>query len=440
MTKTKKILLICVGALLAAVLIFFGCKKGVELYNTKNAEELFAAGDYAGAREWYEKNGSAEDMARCDYELNREAYEAAEEKLANGEYDEARLAFDALGDFEDAADRALECGFLKARALTGAESYTDALDALTSLPENYAGAKELANEAREGLYQQALTATYECRMDEAIMLWNSLGSYKDSEALLKRCMSRIVSMASGEELAENAPYSGKEIGDGTLYWHRIGLIYVPKECNADTRCMIFYPGGYDSVLANAYYQDYIYAGTSPNAIILYMYRNGFYDMETRMEEAYRTLEAAAIENNVFLHDMVVCGASNGAYTAVNTAAYLYENYGIAVRYVLTFDAGAHWAHTDKVLTPEQCDLTAKAGTAFLLLEGAGVGMNKSAIHTMVRHGNNVTIVRCQNDGHYGIIYDAIYKGMLDWVLGNGEQPTDANYTYIPLDLTSTYPE
>ena len=72
-TKTKKILLICALTLSAAVLLFFGCKKGVELYNAKNADELFAAGDYAGAREWYEKNGSAEDIARCDYELDREA-------------------------------------------------------------------------------------------------------------------------------------------------------------------------------------------------------------------------------------------------------------------------------------------------------------------------------------------------------------------------------
>ena len=52
-TKTKKILLICALTLSAAVLLFFGCKKGVELYNAKNADELFAAGDYAGAREWY---------------------------------------------------------------------------------------------------------------------------------------------------------------------------------------------------------------------------------------------------------------------------------------------------------------------------------------------------------------------------------------------------
>ena len=98
-TKTKKILLICALTLSAAVLLFFGCKKGVELYNAKNADELFAAGDYAGAREWYEKNGSAEDIARCDYELDREAYEAAAAQLAAGEYDAARLAFEALGDF-----------------------------------------------------------------------------------------------------------------------------------------------------------------------------------------------------------------------------------------------------------------------------------------------------------------------------------------------------
>ena len=65
--KTKNILLICALTLSAAVLLFFGCKKGVELYNAKNADELFAAGDYAGAREWYEKNGSAEDIARCDF-------------------------------------------------------------------------------------------------------------------------------------------------------------------------------------------------------------------------------------------------------------------------------------------------------------------------------------------------------------------------------------
>lgn len=440
-TKTKKILLICALTLSAAVLLFFGCKKGVELYNAKNADELFAAGDYAGAREWYEKNGSAEDIARCDYELDREAYEAAAAQLAAGEYDAARLAFEALGDFEDAADRALECSLFKARALTDAGSYTDALDVLAALPEDHTGAQELTEEAREGLYRQALAATYECRMDEAVMLWNSLGSYKDSDSLLKRCMSRIVSMAAGtEERVNYSPYAGRDVGDGILYWHRLGLIYVPKECNADTRCMIFYPGGYDSALANSYYQDYIYAGTSPNAIILYMYTNGFYDIESHIEDAYRALEEAALENNVFLHDMVVCGASNGAYTAVNTAAYLYENYGIAVRYVLTFDAGAHWAHTDKVLTPEQCDLAAEAGTEFLLFEGAGIGMNKSAIHTMVRHGCDVTIVLCRNSGHYGIIYDAIYKGMLDWVLGNGEQPTDANYTYIPLDITSTYPE
>ena len=107
--------------------------------------------------------------------------------------------------------------------------------------------------------------------------------------------------------------------------------------------------------------------------------------------------------------------------------------------MLTFDAGMHWTVADHVLTPEECDVTAGAGTSFLLFEGAGIGMNKSAIHSMVRHGNDVTIVLCKNDGHYGIIYDAIYKGMIDRALG-GEEVDDTNYTFIHLDMDSTYPD
>lgn len=173
-TKTKKILLICALTLSAAVLLFFGCKKGVELYNAKTPMSCSPPG-IMPVRANGTKKRRAEDIARCDYELDREAYEAAAAQLAAGEYDAARLAFEALGDFEDAADRALECSLFKARALTDAGSYTDALDVLAALPEDHTGAQELTEEAREGLYQQALAATYECRMDEAVMLWNSLG-------------------------------------------------------------------------------------------------------------------------------------------------------------------------------------------------------------------------------------------------------------------------
>ena len=107
--------------------------------------------------------------------------------------------------------------------------------------------------------------------------------------------------------------------------------------------------------------------------------------------------------------------------------------------VMTFDAGMHWEVESHVMSPEQCDSTAKAGTRFYLFEFGGVGMNKRAIELMVAHGNDVTIVECAGGGHYGIITDAIEYGMIDWALGRGERPVNSNYKYYPLDRSSTYP-
>ena len=225
----------------------------------------------------------------------------------------------------------------------------------------------------------------------------------------------------------------------TAFYHRLGLIYVPKDAGPETKCLIFYPGGYDEALANNYLTEYVYAPDPPNAIMLLCYANGYGHVADKVEDSYRALEQAAIENNVFLHDLVLCGASMGAYTACQGAAILWENHGLAAKTVMTFDAGMHWEVESHVMSPEQCDSTAKAGTRFYLFEFGGVGMNKRAIELMVAHGNDVTIVECAGGGHYGIITDAIEYGMIDWALGRGERPVNSNYKYYPLDRSSTYP-
>ena len=57
---------------------------------------------------------------------------------------------------------------------------------------------------------------------------------------------------------------------------------------------------------------------------------------------------------------------------------------------------------------------------------------------MAAHGVDVTIVECAAAGHYGIIYDAIEYGLIDWALGLGERPENSNYTYHRLDRSSIY--
>ena len=442
----KWTLLVLLLALLAGVGVRFGVTRQRErAYQNAlhEAQALYASGDYAAAKTAYEALGLSGEAADCAAQLEllekKERLLRAEKLLEAGEYLDARDAFLALGDFENAAQRALECELRRAKELLMGGRFREGIELLEELGD-YPGAAEKITEAREAQYAKALEATYACRMDEAIALWNELGDYRDGRTLRDRCLARVAAMAAGtDEPIRASEYSGKDLGGGTLYWVRLGLVYVPKDAGPETRCMIFWPGGYDESLANSYLSEYASSPNLPNALMLLCYANGYSDPVEKIEDCYRTLEQAGIENNVFLHDLVLCGASMGAYTACQGAAELYRDHGLAARCVLTFDAGNHWEEPSRIMTPEQCDLAAEAGTSFKLLEFGGIGMNKRAIELMVAHGDDVTIVEVAEGGHYSIITDAMRAGMIDWALGVGERPDNGNYKYIPLDRNSTYP-
>jgi len=444
--KTKRFL----AAVLVLLLLALGGLVGWRLWKDKQYSEALQTameyrdtGRYLEARDLYLSLNLSAEAAECEalrvQQEQENAYAAAESLLESGSYLDAKDAFLALGDYQDAHMRALECDYRRAEDYAQNDRLSEAISLLESL-SGYPGAEELLNNCRDTLYDRALQATYACRLDEAVQRWNELGDYRDSLKIKQRCLDRIVTMAEGtDEPVNYSEYAGTDLGSGILYYHRLGLIYVPKDAGPETGCMIFYPGGYDEALANNYLTEYVYAPDPPNAIMLLCYANGYGHVADKVEDSYRALEQAAIENNVFLHDLVLCGASMGAYTACQGAAILYENHGLAAKRVLTFDAGMHWEVESHVMTPEQCDSTARAGTQFYLLEFGGVGMNKRAIELMVVHGNDVTIVECAGGGHYGIITDAIEYGMIDWALGRGDRPVNSNYKYYPLDRNSTYP-
>lgn len=429
---------LALGLLLCLGLGFFALRsareKRAQDEALQAAESLYAAGDYAAAEKAFLSLGLPERAEACVTEQKRAALRAAEALMDAGEYLAARDAFLALGDFENAPARAKDCERLRAEKLLKEERFDEALALLQEL-----GEEDALENARAALYDRALAATYACRMDEAIKLWNLLGDYRDGPALLQRCLRRVAAMAAGtDEPVNYAPYAGQQLAAGKLYYHRIGLVYVPDDAGPETRCMIFYPGGFDEALPNAYLTEYVNEADPPNAIMVLCYANGYYSMPEKIDDSFGVLEQAALENGVFVHDLTLCGASNGAYTACRAASQLYESIGLTNTRVLTFDAGMHW-EVDQVLTPEECELAAQAGTEFVLLENGGVGMNKHAIALMVAHGCDVTVVECAAGGHYGIIYDAISYGMIDWALGKGGRPVNDNYSYHPLNRQSTYP-
>ncbi len=411
----------------------------IMIYN--RADSYFAAGDFAAAKVEFEKIGETERMAECDHAYTASRLERAALLMEAGELEEAKAELVILGNFENAPEVLLECEYRMARRMKENGEYADALELVKRL-DKHPEAAALTTEIQELIYQQALLAAYECRMDEAMAEFNRIREYKDSARLYQRCSDRIVHMLTGwSEPVNYSEYAGQDVGSGKMYWHRLGLIFVPHECDTQTTAMIFFPGGYDQSLANGYMADYLsgWYGELPNAIMLFCYSNGYGDFESKIADAHAALEQAAMENNVFLHDVALIGASNGAYTAAHAAVWLYENQGISVKNVVTLDAGQHWESFMPVLSTDECDIMVRSGTKFLLVEGDGVGMNKLAIQTMVAHGMDVTIAHVRDYGHYSIIYDAMEQGIFNWAMGGGELPVNDNYTYHKLDRNSSYP-
>ena len=441
MIKKYKKILIAIVILWVLFCLVYGGMLWREMLIFNKGSELLAQGEYAAAKAEFEKIGEAEKMAECDHAYTMSRLERAEELMESGALEEAKAELVLLGDFENAPELLLECEYRKARKLKDEGRITEALD-LAGRLDAHPEAAALLEEIQGLIYDEALQLTYECRLDEAMALYVKIPGYKDADTLYKRCSDRIVRMVSEwSEPVNYAEYAGMDLGSGTLYWHRIGLVYVPHEAGPETTAMVFFPGGYDQSLANGYMTDYLYGyyHELPNALMVFCYANGYGSFETKAEDAYNVLEQAAMENNIFLHDIALIGASNGAYTAAHMAVWLYENQGIAPAHVLTLDAGQHWESFMPVLSTEECDLMAQAGTGFTLVEGDGVGMNKLAIQTMVAHHMDVTIAHVRDYGHYSVIYDAMKYGLFNWVMGDGERPEHDNYTYIALNKDSTYP-
>lgn len=437
--KYKKAITVLLVLWIIACFIFGGfILRKIYIYN--KADALLANGDFVAAKAEFEKIGETERMADCDYAYTLSRLDRAEALMEQGRLELAKAELVLLGDFENAPEILLECEYRMAKKLLEDGSAADALELAKRLDE-HPQAAELVSQAQELIYQEAVQYAYACNMDEAMARLVKIPGYNDADRLYKRCLDRVVRLETGwSEPVKYSEYAGRKLENGTLYWHNMGLIYVPAECTAETTAMIFYPGGYDESLANGYMEQYLYGyyGALPDAIMLFCYSNGFYDMETKIEQAHAALEQAAMENNVFLHDVAVIGASNGAYTAAHTAVWLYEKQGISAKYVMTLDAGQHWESFMPNLSTADCDVMAETGTKFYLVEGDGVGMNKLAIQTMVAHKMDVTIVHAQNYGHYSIIYDAMEQGLFAFVMG-GELPQNESYKYIKLDKNSSYP-
>ena len=141
MSKTVKWTL----ALLLLALAVTACAvTGLRLYRAKEyqraldeAQSLYAAGDYAGAKSAFEALGLTERAEDCALQLELldkgERLRQAEDLLEAGDYAAAREAFLALGDFENAAQRAVECELRRAKELLMGGRFREGIELLEEL-------------------------------------------------------------------------------------------------------------------------------------------------------------------------------------------------------------------------------------------------------------------------------------------------------------------
>ena len=119
--KTRIASVIAMVAVIAAVLVV--TKVIIPRSHYKAAEELLAAGDYAGAAEAFAALGAYKDAPERVLATN---YAEAEALLNAGNFDDAAEAFAALSEYEDAAERASAIYFTKAQSLLAAGDNTGA--------------------------------------------------------------------------------------------------------------------------------------------------------------------------------------------------------------------------------------------------------------------------------------------------------------------------
>ena len=390
------------------------------MYN--RASKLLDSGDYAAARELFtglDCKDSAVKLNKCDYGL-------ALELLENGDYTAARAAFDALGNYGDSADMSMLCRYRSACALMDAGDYAGAAGVFQDL-ESYSDSAAQAERCMEQLYGQAELEMQNCRFEAAADIFSQLGSYSDSPVQLENCNERISAQAAfdGNQII-TAQNMVEEFKHGKLYLHPLGLIYVPDELGPETSWLVYFPGGCgerDNLSLECIW--YEHGHFDPDAVMVYLYSNGYYNIRTFLPSVLALMKQTALECGIWFHDVATVGSSNGCFTAIIAASAFYSEMGLTVENVLAFDAGCEWqVPAFALLAEDECEILSQTQTAVYLFEQhnfSDYAMDIAPVAQMINCGVNVIIVECENDGHNHIGPDAIRAGAYQWAVNQQEQ-------------------
>lgn len=218
--KAKKVFAIAVPILCAVIVLAVVTKKVIipAKHNSdayKAAEELLAEADYDGAVKAFSALGDYKDSPERVMEV---IYTQAEELLAEADYDGAISVFSELGDYKDSPERVTEAeaakqeainatNYEQAEKLLAEENYSGAIAVLSKLGD-YKDSAERLLEIQKAEYEKAEDCFEAGDYDKAISGFSALGDYEDSAEKVQEVHAKIenvlqpIRKALEEDMAE----------------------------------------------------------------------------------------------------------------------------------------------------------------------------------------------------------------------------------------------
>ena len=426
------------------------------------AEWKFKKGEYEQARGLYAAvyfRDSAVKALECDYRL-------AEERFDRGDYSGAEALYNSAGDYKEAGQKALTCEYLTA---AGIKQDREAAEQILAAYNGEQSVEELTSQYN---YVLACLAYERNEIDEAMLAFQKLGDFADSQDWLDRCRATFYNSAVAhmlerdfnaavKEFSKAEPYGKSELyrkycalrlkdGDrsgarriltdanffedlsqGKLYYYEPAYIYIPNTLNTDTQFLIYFAGGnwefyLDTWSAFTFCDKY-----APNAVCIFRINSGIVEPEPASKRMIALAEQLAAECGLVIHEPTLVGTSNGAYVAMHMAVEFYLDDCVLVKNLLTLDTGYNWELQEHLLSKEEREQTAALGIKFYLFEQKDSAPGIDAIWDLVYSGNDVTAVYGRTNDHDQITAHAFKDGVLSWALGETDR-LDETYTLIPM--------
>lgn len=270
--------------------------------------------------------------------------------------------------------------------------------------------------------------------DDAEKQWEALAEEGVEHAETYAAFCEAWKLNNEKDPFEKAIDYDPKMEAGKLWMLDNCFVYIPNSINADTRCMVFFAGGYDGwMLRQDYVQRYL-KNMTPNAVMIFYKASFAYRRKELHVNTVEILKSISAKYRWAPQDVVITGSSNGGYSALYVAANLMRDYKIRADKVLILDMGFQWMETGLLIKEAEASPMLEAGTVVYAFSKHDNIYKTEGSRKWLSYGVETIEVVCKNYDHDAITKQAISNGTLSWAIGEREDLDSEIYTLRPAIL------